>query len=669
MFSPQQMKAAEEALQAFISGSHWIILLAMMQSGKTETFLLIACDMLRLGLVDNIVIFSGNPECELKEQLLQVIEDREDDENETFWDKYLTKISDENQEFKNFSSLNKLKRQLLEKINVLWGNEINRKETPKNNTLFIWEESHYAQSKKQNPDKFFNKLGLSANGNGYGFIDRKNYMCSVSATPFSERADNYLFSQGKTIIKMEPGDNYYGVKDIRDNGKLLGFNSFNYLDKLNNALTKAYDFPNPKYCIIRVTKKNEEHIKTIISRHPVWDFVFYDKLEVTNENKNGKNIWEQMAKGIIPNKNIAILIRGLCRMGKKLNKKNLSFVFETSKNPKTDTILQGLLGRVCGYSQYASDVEVFISDKVINSGEINRYIKDWDNNTEQNNSIIPRRGMNLREHKIHINKPIIPIKFIRTNLSNQRKDILSEVFYLLKNEETSKIQNHNSIINYEEVKTKFLKAFKEQPNNIAISYCSNNKKTRNAEKFKTLVDAFENNIARDFGAGVGNAEDELTIWIPKNDIHFPENEIYITSKVKIENDISSNIPETTGNEIFRYQLENDNIILHNGVLPITLPIESSNDINIMKKWIEDCVKLSLELNTPHIITSLKDSKTNVDIGINVNNDVLDALNKNGIIYNSIKDKHNLKLKITKTRGIQSKKIKQLGLTRLASIEW
>ena len=47
----------------------WGMLLAQMQTGKTNTFLLTACEMLRTGKVERVIIFSGNQETDLRDQL------------------------------------------------------------------------------------------------------------------------------------------------------------------------------------------------------------------------------------------------------------------------------------------------------------------------------------------------------------------------------------------------------------------------------------------------------------------------------------------------------------------------------------------------------------------------------------------------------------------------
>ena len=65
---PQEISAAEQILDEF-TRQQFVILLAQMQSGKTNTFKLVACEMLRQRIVKRVVIFSGNREVQLTEQL------------------------------------------------------------------------------------------------------------------------------------------------------------------------------------------------------------------------------------------------------------------------------------------------------------------------------------------------------------------------------------------------------------------------------------------------------------------------------------------------------------------------------------------------------------------------------------------------------------------------
>jgi hypothetical protein len=67
-FYSQETDTATKILTEFTK-IQYVILFAQMQSGKSNTFKLVACEMLRRGLIGRVVIFSGNRETQLSDQL------------------------------------------------------------------------------------------------------------------------------------------------------------------------------------------------------------------------------------------------------------------------------------------------------------------------------------------------------------------------------------------------------------------------------------------------------------------------------------------------------------------------------------------------------------------------------------------------------------------------
>ena len=72
--SNEQIVSGKSIINYFNGGqvNRWAILMAQMQSGKTDTFLFIAAEMIRLDLVKNVVIFSGNADTMLKAQIVNI---------------------------------------------------------------------------------------------------------------------------------------------------------------------------------------------------------------------------------------------------------------------------------------------------------------------------------------------------------------------------------------------------------------------------------------------------------------------------------------------------------------------------------------------------------------------------------------------------------------------
>ena len=526
-FSGRQIAAAKEAVDVFGSVVCYVMLLAQMQSGKTETFLLTACELIRLGLVQNVVIFSGNAEVDLRIQLDSQLKGRS-----VFirkYKKFLRKNGmDDEDEREDFID------SVIPKISIVWGSELDSCAGPTTDTLFIWEESHYAQSKTQRPDKFLKKIGVSGDGNGEVLQSNRNLMMTISATPFSELSDNLRHNQGKHIVKMEPGEGYVSVKSIRDSGRLKTFK--NYADGLRAALSLPKD--GKKYGIARITTKNEETVRRIAEEYG-WQCVVFDSLAKGNEKDEGERVWNSMANA--PAVNTIILIRGKCRMGKNLEKKHQSFVIETAKMSKTDTVLQSLLGRVCGYSEGSDKVMVYLSERIANSGEIDRYVEMWEN---PGVTVIPTNACNMTTKKVTLNVPIPPIAILSRRISNNRNDVIQDVREALL-VGGDRIMSSLSASKMEQVRNKFIG---NKSSNLNCRYLTS--KDNHVSRARDILSAFQSSTARQFGENGCVNDKEIKIWIMKSVPGVDKNIIYITTVLPREDTRNFKIPTTTGREAF-----------------------------------------------------------------------------------------------------------------------
>jgi hypothetical protein len=161
-----------------------------------------------------------------------------------------------------------------------------------------------------------------------------------------------------------------------------------------------------KYNIIRCVGSTMEELMETIAEENGFGLYKYDSINekdiaISNEEKMqmrgvGRSFPTlQMA----PKKPSIVLIKGTLRVGKVLPKENIGFVWENSKIPKTDTAVQGLIGRVCGYHTY--DIEIYVSDSLLKKREV--VMEDgkveWMNELERyaygNMDIIPTRARNL----------------------------------------------------------------------------------------------------------------------------------------------------------------------------------------------------------------------------------------------------------------------------------
>jgi hypothetical protein len=91
---------------------------------------------------------------------------------------------------------------------------------------------------------------------------------------------------------------------------------------------------------VRISKDIEKKARS----HGFEDVLYYDSKSKKTGGVQDCSIFKQK-----PTKRTLILINGFLRMGKVLPKEHVFAVIDTSDKSNTDTLLQGLLGRICGY--------------------------------------------------------------------------------------------------------------------------------------------------------------------------------------------------------------------------------------------------------------------------------------------------------------------------------
>ena len=679
LLSKQQLSSGKEILSNFNKYDiRWQILLAQMQSGKTETFLFVAAEMIRRGMVENVVIFSGNAEIDLKIQLINIVKEViENEEDISFYDKYTIYLRNQGlEEDERRNIIRKIKSQ--SRINVVWGAELKNYSGPYENTLFIWEEAHYAQTIGQGPDKFLQEIGISANGDKDLLGKKSNYVVSISATPFSELCNYYKTIQDKTpqdkkVVVMEPGNNYNSVEKMLENNRIKFYSSIE--EGLTEALNTPRERMGNKFAIVRINK-NEEEIKTIIKRNN-WHYETFDSISSKEEQKNGDKIWKSMKKS--PDRDTVILIRNKCRMGKNLPKNHLLFCFETAIDSKTDTVLQGLLGRLCGYSTNSENVDIYLSKQIEKDGELIRYIKmTHDLKTQEIeefeefeefelNPTIPKKAKNVKNSGSgHKTSPIIIMKIKNGEHNNynkynddglNKKDINCAIQTDIKNAfNTDNVENNNTEQDTQDIKCVI---------NNSDTKWQFHSITGNEDTFKNVPEKIENSIkcrtpfSRDGGCGFKSANKlQVNVWIIKIATgNLQQGALYIDCFIKNNNEIQ--IPNTTKNEVFSNNLLEDNNLNRN----------STFKNSVVKELSTSYTSTSVEEMLRELIQVITYTTNNCVHAIDVTEEVLEGLQKNGTIFNYIQEKYQKTLKITKPRGRIPSNIKDKGMVRLKTISW
>ena len=371
VFYPQQKIAVNECMEKLLT-TPYVILLALTQSGKTGTLTLLALKSIDENRYEKVFIVSGNTSISLRGQMEQDLYSAIEG---YIFNKYNNTLT--NEQFQSEKQI------FISKIKIYWGTQMkDLTESDNKNILIIHDESHYAQSKNNMPYKYlYEKLGIDSalRGDYIDIIKNECGIVNVSATPFSEITSNqkkkkkklsneYDNLKEKGIVYMKPGKGYFGVIEHYKNGNIK-FNSNTISEKNKNKIINILknEKYNNKYCIVRTQKAHKDaEIMQSISKTLNMDYV---------QLFGGINIDDfDFLKNKPLNKTL-VHICGVARMGQVICKDHIGMVYEQSKNPNIDTLLQSLLGRVTGYNKN-KDIDIYLSDN--RKKDIIEYIKCFD---------------------------------------------------------------------------------------------------------------------------------------------------------------------------------------------------------------------------------------------------------------------------------------------------
>lgn len=377
--SEYQLKAGKEVLKAYEKGDKpWHLLFAQPQSGKTDTFLFIGAEMIRQEKVSNIVILSGVDDKQLKKQCVETLLSSEGamDFSEKY-DRYLELELCQTRE-ERF----KIRSELKKRTHFIWGNELVKQNSYRRDTLFIWEESHYAQTINMRPFKFLTEIGINCDGSE---VRNNNYVLSVSATPFSEISHilNSIEEPNKGKTFLETNEKYHSIEKILKKNLLSAINPKELISHLDEILNE-YDTEKTTYGIIRAANEKKSLEISKVAKRKGWEILKCD----SNPKSELKNLSILKTE---PIKNTLIIIKGMCRMGQVLHKEHLSFVIETSNETNSETLIQGLLGRTLGW--HNNEIRVYISYKDYEREDLNKYLE-----MISGKKVLPKKAYHLNKH-------------------------------------------------------------------------------------------------------------------------------------------------------------------------------------------------------------------------------------------------------------------------------
>lgn len=349
-FYPQQIHASDEITNYFQQNNRYVLLQAPLQSGKTGTYNHVIAQMFEKQMIERAYILCGASDTDLLNQA--------------------------NNDMKNFQ-----KSENQNKIKIIFRQHMKNKIINTRNCLIVAEESHLVQSKNQTYDQFLQANHIHLEGHNERLDNLNCFILSVSATPFSEMCDIlHHKSYPKKIVTMIPGDGYYGIQEYYDSEQIHEIFSVKEYKEDWIHIIKSQKH---KYNIIRMMKNDEYDEMIKICEEKKFPFYEYNSEQKTIELNELRNK---------PKQTTIIFIKGMLRVGKIINKRHIGFVWEGSKDPNTDTILQGLFGRVCGYEEHGP-IQIYLSKQLLKKrgnppkNEIERFLEP---------KMIPLCGMNLK---------------------------------------------------------------------------------------------------------------------------------------------------------------------------------------------------------------------------------------------------------------------------------
>jgi hypothetical protein len=690
---PNELENGQKVLTTFTdeeSDIHrrWVVLLAFPQSGKTTTFLFVACEMLRLGKVRNVTIMCGNADIDLKNQLVEAKENF----IQKAYDIYLEEtIQYDSRTRRIFLQLAK------SKISILFGAGLDSGACQVQNTLIIWDEAHYAQDRTNRPHKYLQGVNITADGDVSNLEGgRNNYVLTVSATPFSELSNVVHHNQSKRIVKMKPGVTYTGPRQFIERGSVIQFDHTDRMNALKNAMrdSEVQYQGVPKYCVVRFIGDENVDECGLVAAEVGWDIKMFDSKSSSMRSMNDLSV--------APLRNTLVVIRGKCRMGKKVPKTHISFVFESSIWSSTDVLLQALFARMFGYDANI-DIKIYISNK-IQMSEVWRYVEMMEDIDDvQPVKILPKHAKNLTTSKVHRWDDTIPI-ILRSDddaAHEEGNDNRSAIIQKVKSA-------FNQMVYEENVGPDFIENYNSDEQTAEIArQISIAPLDRNADAFSVVIHkmenhagepnatyaemparirtSIENRVPLNSGnlAGCGFASDnvdvvQINLWIfNTHQFHqgegFKFGDIVIHARVPHVREEGEDVPVTTRLETFATHEEDGSEVRSNGSYSIQMPVATVYDVDAMKSYLTDVVRLSrspdVEVQMPNYVTSNHDGVVSRWVGITLSSQVLQALQKGGDVYNHIKSEFRVKLKLHKVRGREPIDFANRGISRITKIEW
>lgn len=350
---PEQITAASNIRAVFQQGNlRYALLFAYCQAGKTGAFQELIRQMLLAGDINRAYILCGSNETDLRSQAHAD-----------------TAAANPGSD-----------------VQVLFRQDFKGASMDITRSLIIVDESHMDQNQGQELDEFLGRHGISMDGNPHKLNEKDAYIVSVDATPYSElSAMKHKESYAKHVEELAAGPGYFGIADYYYGGLIKP--TYDIAAKRAEFKKMIVERGN-KYALMRLSSGKhadaQEAAVTAAYRQVGGHVVYYtaENTEIAITAVQKAELGLRLCLEDAPALPTLVIIRGRLRAGKVVPKQHVAFVWEGANKSKTDALVQGLVGRMCGYEFGAEKPLIFVpqgaltkrSGKVLTSSELERVI-------------------------------------------------------------------------------------------------------------------------------------------------------------------------------------------------------------------------------------------------------------------------------------------------------
>jgi hypothetical protein len=233
--------------------------------------------------------------------------------------------------------------------------------------------------------------GLTMDGDAEKWAGTNIYCVSISATPLSEMIHLLKQDQPKQIVRLKPGNGYYGFRRMFELGRVFeakGFGRPEDRDAFVQVLRDLYSIQEYtgkyKYALIRFSNSGhgDDYRRAMqgLIDFPVKYIHFHS--ETMNIRRINKILETE------PNEFTIIEVYHSLRAGIQMKTDNVCLVYETAK-AKTDSTVQGLPGRCTGYGKEKDGVLIYCHKKYLQN-----YVKLIESDFDPR--MTPKGGNNIK---------------------------------------------------------------------------------------------------------------------------------------------------------------------------------------------------------------------------------------------------------------------------------